>query len=222
MVRIQHHVSARIVSPLAGRRHGGAHRAERAGRKRARLITAASLPARRAASLRRAGMAGDAAAVGGGAEEFRLSAVLALNVISRVPALQLSIAALRQCPLWARCKQKRLEVRCRQRSCPHTAFSQESPCGNGRGESLMLEMVHHTPGRWQRRARCGFYQCPPSRCSLPPPERLSAPSRERRPRKAAPGPVGDNLVTFQRCQCQLRVRRMNWVDPLPVQGEEDR
>ena len=58
---VQHHVPARNVLPLAGRRHGRAHGAHHAGRERARAHRA-SLPARHAAALRRAGMAGDAAA----------------------------------------------------------------------------------------------------------------------------------------------------------------
>ena len=72
------HVPARAVLPLAGRRDGGAHRAERARRERAGAHRA-SLPARHAAALRRAGMAGDAAPARRRAEEFRLSAVLALS-----------------------------------------------------------------------------------------------------------------------------------------------
>ena len=64
--------------PLAGRRHGGAHRAERPGRERARPHRA-SLSAGNAPSLRRAGMAGDAAPARRRSEEFRLSAVLALS-----------------------------------------------------------------------------------------------------------------------------------------------
>ena len=75
---VQHHVPARDVVPLAGRRDGGAHRAHHAGRERAGAHRA-SLPARHAASLRRAGMAGDAAPARRAAEDERLSAVLALT-----------------------------------------------------------------------------------------------------------------------------------------------
>ena len=75
---VQHHVPARAVLPLAGRRDGGAHRAEHAGRERAGAHRA-SLPARHAAALWRAGMAGDAAPARRRAEELRLSAVLALS-----------------------------------------------------------------------------------------------------------------------------------------------
>ena len=75
---VQHHVSARNVVPLAGRRHGGAHRTDHAGRERAGAHRA-SLSARHAAALWRVGMAGDAAAAGGGGEDLGLSAVLALG-----------------------------------------------------------------------------------------------------------------------------------------------
>ena len=75
---LQHHVSARTVVPLAGRRHGGAHRAHHAGRERARPHRA-PLSARHAPALRRAGMAGDAAAARRRGPQLRLSAVLELS-----------------------------------------------------------------------------------------------------------------------------------------------
>src|SRR5205823_4875286 len=75
---VQHHVSARIVVPLASRCHGGPHRACHARRKRARAYRA-PLSARHTPPLWRAGMAGDAAPARRGRGPFRLSAVLALR-----------------------------------------------------------------------------------------------------------------------------------------------
>src|SRR5258708_4270396 len=75
--------------PLAGRRHGRAHRARHARRKRARAYRA-SLSARHAPSLRRAGMAGDAAPARRGRPSFGLCAVLALR---SALAIQLIIVA---------------------------------------------------------------------------------------------------------------------------------
>src|SRR6266446_3336040 len=75
---VQHDVSARIVLPLAGRRHGGAHRARHAGRERARAYRA-PLSARHAPPVWRAGMARDAAPARRRGPPPGLSAVLALS-----------------------------------------------------------------------------------------------------------------------------------------------
>src|SRR6516225_8240870 len=71
---VQHHVSAGIVLPLAGRRDGGARRARHAGRERARAYRA-SLSARHAPPLWRAG---DVAPARGRGPPLGLPAVLAL------------------------------------------------------------------------------------------------------------------------------------------------
>src|SRR5262245_3049150 len=81
---VQHHVSARIVVPLAGRCHGGARRARYAGGERARAHRA-SLPARHPPSLRRAGMARDAAPARGRGPQLRLPALLALMSVHPIP-----------------------------------------------------------------------------------------------------------------------------------------
>src|SRR5262245_38590745 len=81
---VQHHVSARIVVPLAGRRHGGALRARHAGRERAGAYRP-SLSARYPPSLRGAGMAGDAAPARGRGPQLRLPALLALMSVHPIP-----------------------------------------------------------------------------------------------------------------------------------------
>src|SRR5262252_627489 len=83
---VKHHVSARIVLPLAGRRHGGAHRVRDAGRERARAYRA-PLSARHAPPLWRAGMAGDAAPARGRGPPLGLSAVLALRLALALAAI---------------------------------------------------------------------------------------------------------------------------------------
>src|SRR5499427_5216300 len=91
---VKHHVSARIVLPLAGRRHGGAHRVRDAGRERARAYRA-PLSARNAPSLWRAGMARDAAPARGRGSPPGLPAVLALrSALTRPPLAQAAIAWL--------------------------------------------------------------------------------------------------------------------------------
>src|SRR6266481_80389 len=91
---VQHDVSARIVLPLAGRRHGGAHRARHAGRERARAHRA-PLSARHAPPLWRAGMAGDVASARGRGPPLGLPAVLALrSALTRPPMAQAAIAWL--------------------------------------------------------------------------------------------------------------------------------
>src|SRR5262249_25849771 len=77
---VQHHVSARIVLPLAGRCHGGARRARDAGRERAGAHCA-PLSARHAPPLWRVGMARDAAPARGRGPPLGLSAVLALRLV---------------------------------------------------------------------------------------------------------------------------------------------
>ena len=82
---LQHHVPARNVLPRPGRRDGGAHRADHAGRERARPHRA-PLSARHAPALRRARMARDAAAAGGRGEELGLSGLLELDAAARLKA----------------------------------------------------------------------------------------------------------------------------------------
>src|SRR5262249_51518158 len=89
---VQHHVSARIVLPLAGRRHGGAQRARDAGRaclRRPRV----PLPAGPAPPLGGAEGPGAPAHAGGGGPPRGPPAVLALrSALARPPILPTALS----------------------------------------------------------------------------------------------------------------------------------